>query len=94
MNEPPTEAEVMGRGEPPPVFPAYGPDNSEHTFGTIGAWQAFMDDLIWHLFGEEDRLRAFLERNEDILNDLGQQPGFAKAVNVIRAQFAKALGEG
>lgn len=94
MTEDLTEAEVMGRAPPEQVFFAYGPDNTEHPFGTIGAWQAFMDDLIWHLFGEEDRLRAFLEHNEDILNDLGQQPAFAKAVAVIRAQFARAMGEG
>lgn len=94
MTEDLTEAEVMGRAPPGRVFVGYAPDNTKMTFGTIGAWQAFMDESIRQFSGFPVLLRNFFDLNEDTMNDLGQQPDFAKAVGVIRAQFTAALGEG
>lgn len=96
MNESPTEAEVMGRGESPSVFVAYAPNSIKRKFGTIGTWQAFMAHVIQGFPEDEDPalLRSFFDLNEAIMDDLGQNPRFEKAVDVIRAQFAKALGEG
>lgn len=89
-----TEAEVMGRAPPPPVFVVYGPVNSECSFGTIGAWQAFMDALIGRLANDQAGLRSFFGCNEHVMDGLDEQPQYRKAVAVIRAQFAKAMGEG
>lgn len=91
-----TEAEVMqdsGFG-PPPVFVGYGPDNSEVTFGTIGAWQRFMDRVIGLLGEDQAGLRVFFGHNKLVMNSLDEQPQYSKAVAVIRAQFARAMGEG
>ncbi len=94
MTADPTEADIMDRGAPPKqVFVVHYLSDTEQSFGTIGAWQAAMDMCVGCLAEEPARLRAFFDRNEDTLNDLGQQPAFAKAVGVIRAQFARAMGE-
>ncbi len=97
MNDHPTEAEVMGRmppeGQHAPVFRAVLPGGAEIPFTTIGEWQAFIYSTIQQLAGIQVQLRPFLELNETIMDDISQHPHFEKAVGVIRAQFAKALGE-
>ncbi len=96
MSENLTEAEVMqdsGFG-PPPVFVGYGPDNNEVTFGTIGAWQAFMDRVIGLLGEDQAGLRGFFGHNKLVMNSLEEQPQYRKAVAVIRAQFVRAMREG
>ena len=100
MSEDITEAEIMGNAPSPPVFVAYGLHDTEHTFATIGAWQAFMDRGIKAWCPEDDarlqypgQLRAFFDRNESVMDALRQQPQHRKAVDVIQAQFTRALKE-
>ncbi len=102
MSDHPTETEVMGNeppGEghagfgPPSAFIAYDLDSTEKTFGTIGAWQAFMDAMIGFLNNDQAGLRLFHGRNEPVMDALEQQPQHRKAVDVIRAQFARAMGK-
>ena len=102
MSDQPTESEVMGNGPPaaghagfgpPAAFIAHSPNNTELTFGTIGAWQAFLDAMIRYIGSNKSGLRLFFGRNEPVMDALEHQPQHRKAVGVIRQQFARAMGK-
>lgn len=102
MSDQPTESGAMGNEPPaadhagfgpPAAFIGYALDSTQVTFGTIGAWQAFMDGMIGFLNNDQAGLRLFYGRNEPVMDALEQQPQHRKAVDVIRAQFARAVGK-
>ena len=105
MTNDPTETEIMGRApaaeQGAADFRAVNPENTlTLTFGTIGRRQEYMDWVIQSFAGDQShagdpaRLRAFFDHNAVVLDELDHNPRFEKAAGVIRAQFAKALGEG